>query len=236
VVIRGSYSAEEATVFGTGDPEPCDNTSYNGCLDPCTDTNNHVNLPKRRVKTKQPYYFKPPATYPAGLTQATALPAIKAGTQSIVKVNNDCGQADFIERTAPYKGTTTVGTGINGSTNSCATDAKNVVDIGKLAGLAGLACTWHNTTPPRYITEADIRLSKDTPWTVTPDAEGCFNLITLQGVMTHERGHAFGLAHTDGAPPDYTHAPQTMYPATFPCSSYNHTLGAGDMAALNVLY
>lgn len=249
VRIDRSGSSEAVTVFGTGEPEPCDSPSADGCLDPCTDTNHHVSLPKRKVREKQPWYFKQTTT-PASLTQQDALAQIKLGTQNIVKVNNDCARSDFISRTAAYKGTTTTGTGItikhpsSGPRNSCSQDGKNVVDFGKLVPLspgadppAGLACTSYTSTPPRFIVEADIRLNKDTAWTITPDDPECFNLINLQGVVTHERGHAFGLSHTDvDSTTPYSHLPQTMFPASYPCSSYNNTLGLGDIQALNELY
>lgn len=241
VSIDDSTGSETSSFTqGTNSAAPCDELGIAGCLDPCVDTNYHVNDRGSRVKTSQPWFFKSASTPTGGtsaLTVDKALAHIKAGSQAIVKGSNDCGLTDPVAQTSPYMGRTKKSTGIKllSSSISCAFDGKNVVEFGALPpGYLGLACTRASTTGgPWYIDEADIRLQKGATWTTSPDVTACFNRYDLQGVMAHERGHAFGLAHTDG---EVTHIPQTMYPSSGPCSSYARTLGSGDHAGLSALY
>lgn len=225
--------------------EPCDKYVLSGCLPPCADGNfnTYTASGNPRVKVKQPWFFKASST-PGTLTRTQALTHIKSGTQNVVNGNNDCLLPDPVSQTAPYKGKTSVGTGISvvgsGSSraHSCgSSNGKNVVDFGALISpTLGLAC-WRSTSTDQgatwYIVEADIRLLKSAAWTVNPDRLACSNKVDVQGVVTHERGHAFGLAHADS---DDVHSNQTMYPSVFPCSSYGRTLGLGDHAGLDFLY
>ncbi len=241
VSVEGSSGSETASFMGAGDTAPpCDEFGIPGCLDPCVDTNYHANDRAARVKTAQPWFFRAASTPTGGtstLTVDKAVTHIKAGTQAIVNGKNDCGLTDPVAQTAPYKGRTQRSTGITlpGGSIACAFDGKNVVEFGTLPpGYLGLACSYASTIGgPWYINEADIRLQKGAPWTTAPDVSGCFNRYDLQGVMAHERGHAFGLNHTDE---EAAHIPQTMYPSSGPCSSYARTLGAGDHAGLSELY
>ncbi len=233
---------EQIEALGTGEPAPCDETGETGCLDPCTDDNYDLNPLNAKVKLKQPWFFKASSVPTATLTADQALTQIKVGTQNIVKVRNDCSMVDKVDQTAPYKGTTTRGTGItvDAGVNECADpgDAKNVVDFGKLGGnLLGLACSRYTASSlsgPWFISEADIRFNKSSLWTTQPDDPACpAQTYDLQGVVTHERGHTFGLRHTDAVT---DHVPQTMYPSSRPCNGYARTLGWGDISGLNDLY
>jgi Matrixin len=238
VSVEGSASSDEETFFGGATaPAPCNELGVAGCLDPCVDTNYHLHDSQARVANAQPWFFKGSSTPTRVFTADKALTHIKAGTQAIVNGRNDCGLPDPVASTSPYKGKTKKSTGItfSGGEIDCTFDGKNVVDFGALPpGHLGLACSYSTSTGgPWSIAEADIRLQKTASWTTTPDKTGCFNLFDLQGVVAHERGHAFGLAHTDAT---VTHVPQTMYPTSRPCSSYQRTLGKGDITGLKALY
>ena len=255
VNMHEGFESHEAHVTGGGGPEePCDKYSLSGtCLAPCDDTNYSTLSPSANpeVKTSQNYKFKS-STTPSSMTVDQAIQHIKSGTKNIVTARNSCGLADVVGPTSAYKGTSSTGaqiyidTGGAGSGDDmhrCRTtsDGQNRVDFGKLiAPTVGLACTWWTSSDGThwFIASADIRLKKTAPWTLTPDADDCLNLIDIQGVMTHERGHAFGLGHTTpvASPNQYTHANQTMFPATFSCTSYARTLGKGDHTGLNFLY
>jgi hypothetical protein len=221
-------------------PAPCDEQAIAGCLDPCQDNNFNLNGVQAKVKRKQPWFFKA-STTPAGMTTAQALADLKAGTKNVVNTTNDCGLSDVVPKTAPYKGTTTKGTGISvvGGTEFCGNkNGTNSVDYGPLGtNTLGLACSQYTSfsgpAGPWFIVEADIRLKKSAPWSLAPDDSGCAGQYDMQGVMTHERAHAFGLSHTAGTA---AHVPQTMFPSSYPCNSYARTLGKGDRAGLNNLY
>lgn len=77
------------------------------------------------------------------------------------------------------------------------------------------------------IVDADILLSPDQGWT-TGDA--CDRAYDLQGVLTHEAGHVFGLGHE----PDDTEA--TMFPTADTCETKKRDLAATDLDGLNYLY
>ncbi|MDQ3986412.1 MAG: hypothetical protein M3280_07940 [Actinomycetota bacterium] len=257
VSVHEGFESHEAQVSVGGAPEePCDKYSLPGtCLAPCDDTNYSTLDPSANpeVKTSQNYKFKS-STTPGSMTVDQAIQQIKAGTKNIVTARNSCGRPDVVGPTSAYKGTSSTGAqvyidtggpGAGDDIHRCRgvgqSDGQNRVDFGKLvAPTVGLACTWWTSTDGVhwFIASADIRLKKTAPWTLTPDAAGCSNLIDIQGVMTHERGHAFGLGHTTfvASPNEYTHANQTMFPATFSCTSYARTLGKGDHTGLNFLY
>ena len=54
----------------------------------------------------------------------------------------------------------------------------------------------------------------------------------VEGVMTHERGHTFGLGHV----PEASHAKLTMSERIRSCQSSERTLGLGDVRGLEKKY
>jgi hypothetical protein len=258
VRIQVEGTTRGAHVLATNTGDPCADGIATGCLDPCVDTayavqdlNGGQNGGKPKVKTSQPWFFNSASRPDEFPTVAPVRDAIKAGSQSIVTTNNDCGLSDIVPKTAPYKGTTTRTSdmnhpsGVTGCKQSSQTDDKNTVDFGKLnfGAAIGLACTFYVSSDGVhwFIKEADIRLRidggtpnpTDTEWTTVADANACSSQMDVQSVMTHERGHAFGLKHPST---DQSHFLQTMYYAAPACYFYARTLGKGDRAGLNVLY
>ena len=237
----GSPETSAASLLlAPGPAEPCDESPTTpGCLAPC-DTNSHsVNPSNAKVKKGQPWRYKLAST-PNTLTDAFALAQIKAGTKNVVNVKNTCLLADVVPKTSAYKGTTTAGTGMsaNASSVNCGAsgNGKNTVEFGVLpTTVLGFACTRTQRigTNPWFIVEGDIRLKNNAAWTTTIDDPGCSNQYDLQGVMTHERAHTFGVGH---AVNDVAHSQLTMYPSSYPCNSYARTLGKGDHTALKKLY
>ena len=243
-IFDEGYDATESFRAGGDRPPPCDELDIDGCIPPCSDNTYNLNPYNAKEKNGQPWYFKASSTPTGGtsaLTVDKALTHIKAGTKTIVTGRNDCGLNDPVPQGAPYKGTTAQGSGIS-STSQCPAlpgNGKNIVDFGNLAGEAGLACTEYSSPDGVhwFISEADIRFEKDIAWTTTPGAEDCFNLLDLQSVAAHERGHAFGLKHaSEQVDNDDSHFPQTMFWTTYVCSSYARTLGKGDHSGLKALY
>ncbi|WP_338089092.1 matrixin family metalloprotease [Nannocystis pusilla] len=60
-----------------------------------------------------------------------------------------------------------------------------------------------------------------------------FEQFSVKAVMTHERGHTFGLGHVG----ESSHGDLTMSPTiNGPCQDSESTLGEGDVAGLRALY
>jgi hypothetical protein len=239
-------------VLGTNTGDPCVDLSIAGCLDPCVDTSHAVNDVNAKVKKSQPWWFNSSSRPDEFPTASVPRDAIKVGSQNLVSTNNDCGLSDIVPKPAPYQGTTTRTAdmnqpgGVTGCKSSSNTDDKNTVDFGTLnfGQAVGLACTFFVRPPGSnrwFIKESDIRLRidggaanpTDTEWTTAVDPNTCSNLMDVESVMTHERGHAFGLKHANA---NQSHFLQTMYPSVPPCYTYGRTLGKGDRKGLAELY
>lgn len=146
--------------------------------------------------------------------------------------------ADQVSATGSYEGDTNRRADVNAA-GDCAgffdDDNVNVVDFGDLpSGLVGKACWWY-VSQPGYndLLNADIRLNRaDHDWTVYPNAPNCSGDYDIESVMTHERGHTYGLGHVSEA----EHGRLTMSPKLTPCSDAPRTLGRGDVLGLRELY
>jgi hypothetical protein len=82
------------------------------------------------------------------------------------------------------------------------------------------------------ITDADIAINAGDHhvWTAADDENACIGGYDLQNTLTHEMGHAFGLAHEKLDPQ------ATMYPTANPCETSKRDLAAQDLGGLNFLY
>ena len=210
---------------------PCDD-----CIPPCEDDAFTLFSGRPRVRTSQPWYFNA-STRPSYLPKRATRRAMKDGTGNITEARNNCDLEDPVGATARYKGGT--GKRADFSSGVCSDpDRQNTVDFGKVGSTGALAvtCFWTATDPvveQSFIVQADIRFKKSAPWTTRPGRNSCSNSYDIEGVMTHERGHAFGLGHPSAA---RRHALLTMYPMAFPCSGNARTLGLGDVKGLRRLY
>ena len=169
------------------------------------------------------------ANVPASLG-SSALPLIKQGIGIVTASKNDCGLADHVSAQQSYLGATTRPAGLCGTAPP---DGLNVVDFGTLDyNTLGIACSMDESTDGVnwYIAETDIRLSKQTAWTLKPDAPGCWGKYDLVGVVAHEAGHAFALDHP------YGQGNQTMSAVSMDCTTAYRTLGRGDVLGLRSLY
>jgi hypothetical protein len=170
------------------------------------------------------------STTPASLNTAAVEDALVAGTTNITTSRNDCGLSDKVAATQHYDGTTATGPNIHDNGTCGSADGLSVVAFGALPNAAlGVTCTWYSQG---VALETDIRLNRgDHAWYTTKPV-GCNNRFDLQGVMTHERGHSFGLAHVSEA----SHGALTMSEAIGPCDSSARTLGLGDVRGLREKY
>ena len=142
----------------------------------------------------------------------------------------DCGTNTPNSAAHSYAGSTTSSSQVNDSI--CGpSDLKNVVDGGDLSGTTLAAtCTWRTTG---QIVNADIRIDTSSrSWYTGSSTTGCSGSSTydLQGVMTHEAGHFFGLNHVAQS------TNQVMVPSSFACQTSHRRLGNGDLAGMKARY
>ena len=169
-------------------------------------------------------------TRPAGLSVAAVEGAVRRATSHITGASNSCGMKDNVSAAHVYRGRTKARAGITAGGGCTSNDGRNVTDWGNLpANVLALTCTWHSGVDA---VESDARMNKaDHAWYVTKPS-GCKTRYDIEAVMTHERGHTYGLA-------DLTvenHPNLTMRGAIRPCDGRTRTLGKGDVLGLRNKY
>jgi hypothetical protein len=113
-------------------------------------------------------------------------------------------------------------------------DGQNTVSFAAFSSSAGstLAATcygWKVTVSgSQEMVEADTQIGSNRR-IVDSFPSKCHGLYDLQSIMTHEWGHAFGLAHETSGPDE------VMYPVESPCHLRRH-LGGGDWSGMASLY
>lgn len=180
------------------------------------------------------WYYNESTVSRAGLSGSTTLGDIRAGNSNITLGINNCGYAEgtfYIH--GSYQGTTSRYANIdsNGNCTSNFPDGQNTVSWGPFTGsaysantLAETCYTWSGS----YMTEADIYIGSNMG-IVDSYPSPCSNKYDLQSVVTHEWGHAFGLAHETSGPDE------VMYEIKYACQ-YRRHLGEGDYIGMNSLY
>jgi hypothetical protein len=163
----------------------------------------------------------------------TLVRQIKAADVNMRAGRNTCGRPHLRTPVGHYLGHSASQPNIKagfGSIKCGAYNTKNVVGFGSLPpGLLGWTCYWY-LNRSGHMGAADILLSTSHALTThlpTP----CTNRWDFEGIVTHEFGHAYGLAHTG---PGHDHL--TMQHAAMACSTYARTLGLGDWLGMKKMY
>jgi hypothetical protein len=192
-------------------------------------SNGDYNLLGYRWTRTYHWYFNADTT-PGELTIAEAEQAIRESTTNITTGYNDCGLTDAINASHQYEGRTSTGADINATGGCNARDGKNVTGFGDLpTGTLAVTCTWYDGSGSAV--ESDARINKvEYAWTTNANSSSCSGRFGLEAVMTHERGHTFGLGHV--APG----SPLTMRPGIGACDGSTATLGLGDVRGLRQRY
>ncbi|HEY3530573.1 MAG TPA: hypothetical protein VGK78_15615 [Nocardioides sp.] len=143
---------------------------------------------------------------------------------------NTCGRARLKTPASHYLGRTTAQPNINRNGPSCGRgNTRNVVGFGNLpSGLLGWTCYWYYSTG--RMAGADMMLDNGRAL-ATHLPTNCTNKWDFEGTVTHEWGHAYGMAHTGPGHPNLT-----MQHELTPCSAYARTLGLGDWLGMNKMY
>ena len=194
------------------------------CSDP------EYTLGERRLASALRYRFNR-STTPSGLRPGDAADAIRRGGTRVANTESNCRMGDRVPVGLVYEGKTGQGTNIGGL--SCGdNDGNSVVAFGDLpGGVLAATCNWG-----RYgdTVTSDIKINKQgVRWTTSPRSGSCQGMWDLEGVMTHERGHTFGMKHVG----EEQHPNLTMSELhNAYCSGAERSLGLGDARGLNEKY
>lgn len=201
------------------------------------------------------YWYFNPSTIPSELQPfaSEVLPALRKGTTNITQVNNVCGQLDDVSASASYQGSTTKTASL--CLGSKTTDGFNVTVFGNYTdnqNFVGVTCTRYeyNASVNHYVLrESDMVLDVQSnhKWTTyLQDRSTCQvtfdpDPYVVEAVTTHERGHTFGIGHTDELSKaqngEANHPWLTMSPTiNGSCQDSESTLGVGDVLGLRWRY
>lgn len=178
------------------------------------------------------------SSIPSYLDREGAARAIERATRTIARARSSCAGPVAPTPLLPpviYAGPTLRRANVTTEAEcfpSGNTDGINVISFGPLPDDAvAVTCTY---TYRGDIWQSDVMLN-DHPglFTLRPRSPSCEASYDLQAVMTHERGHSFGLAHVPESP--HT-AALTMSSAMGWCDPSGRSLGSGDLAGLSRLY
>ncbi len=195
---------------------------------PCADHKYNFLGPRASWRHSLDWSFRS-SSVPAGLSRSAVLKVIKRSFANVTGARNDCGRQDAISATSTYLGSSTRKPNVTAGGGCGSPDGHNVVGFAPLSRYyAGYTCIWWSG---QEIVEADIRLNSTTRWALA--RASCANDLMMEALVTHEVGHAFGLAHVGEA--KHGRLTMSVYIDGL-CENQEATLGAGDLDGLEKLY
>jgi hypothetical protein len=172
---------------------------------------------------------------PKRLHKKAVISQVKIANGNMRKGRNTCHKPRLKTPHARYLGKTRIKPDIKPNTKthadpSCGRgNTKNVVGFANLpGGLLGWTCIW--VWNNGHTAGADILIDNG-KYLVTKLPKTCRAKWDFEGTVTHEWGHAYGMAHTGSG-----HGNLTMQHELAPCSTYARTLGLGDWLGMNKMY
>lgn len=184
------------------------------------------------------HHWKSPLRYhvnlhglPKRLRSSTVISQVKKANANMRTGRNTCHKPRLRTPTSHYVGRTGVKPNVRVEAAACGKyNSSNVVGFGNLpGGLLGWTCFWYYDRDGR-MAGADIVMDNG-KYLVTKLPRPCTARWDFEGAITHEWGHAYGMAHTGSG-----HDNLTMQHELTPCSTYARTLGLGDWLGMNQLY
>jgi hypothetical protein len=181
-----------------------------------------------RWQTPMRWQFNPQST-PAYLGASSVVQAVaERAAGNVTAMTNPCGLAGPLRVTQRYDGETARTAAVRPDGACASRDGVNEVSFGNLApGLLAVTCLWGR--PGRHgrdggTVEADIAISGRPGMFFVSEPADCGSSWDLEGTLTHEFSHAFGLGHVTAADHPYL----TMSDELAPCDVLHRGLGLGD--------
>jgi hypothetical protein len=178
------------------------------------------------------------ASVPAYLgAPAAARDSVARAAGNLTTAANPCGLTGRPAMSQRYDGDTGGVAAVRPDGGCGARNGVNEVSFGDLApGLLAVTCMWWRNDSrggDGSTVEADILISsRDGLFYLGRQPEGCQSTWDLEGAITHEFGHAFGLGHV--AADQHPHL--TMSDGMAPCDNSHRGIGLGDYEMLRAHY
>lgn len=151
--------------------------------------------------------------------------------QNVIDARNVCGHTDRVSARGGYLGQSRRTADVSARGGCSQGDGRSVISFADLPYWSvAMTCVYHQRRG--IAKEADIRINNvDALWALS--RKGCKgDRLLLEAAITHEFGHAYGLAHASSR----YHRSLTMQPIIPHCSLGPATLGLGDMKGLEKKY
>jgi hypothetical protein len=193
-------------------------------------------MASREDPTLSWWYFNRNST-PDELTRKAAVRALRGGGANITNTRSSCRMGDRVPEGLTYKGRINKLAQIDASSHCNGNDGESVVSFGGLPReILAMTCVIMALNGSDYnrVLSSDTKFNKtQVNWTTNPNSSSCRGRYDLEGVMTHERGHTFGLDHVS----ESSHGKLTMSRRiNGPCQSSERSLGRGDVLGLDRKY
>lgn len=160
--------------------------------------------------------------------------SIRSAAAAVASGHNDCELPADLTIDQRYDGDTDRRANVTPGGGCSQRDGHNVVSFGKLApGLLAVTCVWwEGRKSDGRSVEADILVDDASGTFFLSQPPDCHARWDLQGILTHEFGHVFGLGHV----PYTQHGALTMSDAIPECTTAYRGLGLGDYLTLRTRY
>jgi hypothetical protein len=218
---------DQDTILQASSPPPTDN--------PCADA--FYDSQGMRESDNHRWYFNQ-STVPTrnGVTNVTN--AIIAAANNMSTGYNNCGYSGAgLSSQQTYMGNTTLRANLSNSGDCwpAGRDGNNIINFGTLPGdTLAQACVAKalNEFGWDEIQEADIKINDGKLWDVGPTGCDINTEHDVENVLTHEWGHAFGLADVSAS----SHPSLTMKGSSYFCERRGITLAKGDFLGMDHIY
>jgi Matrixin len=171
------------------------------------------------------------STTPRNLSDAAVIKAIRRGGANVTGTESTCHLGDRVPATLGYEGRTGLSANVTEDGRCVGNDGVNVASFGDLPNFLAVTCVFFRNGE---VLSSDLHINKgDYRWTTKPGSRSCRRMWDVEAVVTHERGHTFGLGHVA----EDSHRNLTMSPIiNGTCQSSERTLGRGDVLGLDSKY